>query len=55
VNSGPDRNRVTIVFMGDGYTLEERTKFFEDIQRLVNGTSTFPHSSMSIISHSHNG
>ncbi|KAK3811982.1 MAG: IgA peptidase M64-domain-containing protein [Benniella sp.] len=36
VDSGPDRNRVTIVFMGDGYTLEERTKFFEDIQRLVN-------------------
>ncbi|KAF9093811.1 hypothetical protein BGX29_009792 [Mortierella sp. GBA35] len=36
VNNGPDKNRVDIVFMGDGYTLEEREKFFADMQRLVN-------------------
>ncbi|KAF9896178.1 hypothetical protein BX616_007980, partial [Lobosporangium transversale] len=36
VDSGPDKNRVSIVFMGDGYTLDEREKFFSDIQRLVN-------------------
>ncbi|KAF9934386.1 hypothetical protein FBU30_002210 [Linnemannia zychae] len=36
VDSGPDRNRVSIVFMGDGYTLEERDKFFADMKRLVN-------------------
>jgi len=36
VDNGPDRNRVDIVFMGDGYTLEEREKFFADMQRLVN-------------------
>ncbi|KAF9429290.1 hypothetical protein BGZ76_001536 [Entomortierella beljakovae] len=36
VDSGTDTNRVAIVFMGDGYTLEEREKFFSDIQRLVN-------------------
>ncbi|KAK3841038.1 MAG: IgA peptidase M64-domain-containing protein [Linnemannia gamsii] len=36
VDNGPDRNRVDIVFMGDGYTLEEREKFFTDMQRLVN-------------------
>ncbi|KAF9979592.1 hypothetical protein BGZ65_006314 [Modicella reniformis] len=35
VDNGPDRNRVSIVFMGDGYTLQERVKFFSDIQRLV--------------------
>ncbi|KAF9576330.1 hypothetical protein EC968_009304 [Mortierella alpina] len=36
VDSGPDSNRVDIVFMGDGYTLEEREKFFGDMKRLVN-------------------
>ncbi|KAF9189480.1 hypothetical protein BGZ50_000783 [Haplosporangium sp. Z 11] len=36
VDSGPDSNRIDIVFMGDGYTLDEREKFFSDIQRLVN-------------------
>ncbi|KAG0051611.1 hypothetical protein BGZ83_003531 [Gryganskiella cystojenkinii] len=36
VDNGPDSNRVDIVFMGDGYTLEEREKFFSDMQRLVN-------------------
>ncbi|KAF9585805.1 hypothetical protein BGW38_000657 [Lunasporangiospora selenospora] len=36
VDSGPDKNRVDIVFMGDGYTLEERDKFFKDMKRLVN-------------------
>ncbi|KAF8926272.1 hypothetical protein BGZ58_011324 [Dissophora ornata] len=37
VDNGPDKNRVSIVFMGDGYTLGEREKFFSDMQRLVNG------------------
>ncbi|KAF9316010.1 hypothetical protein BG003_002422 [Podila horticola] len=36
VDSGPDKNRVGIVFMGDGYTLEEREKFFGDMERLIN-------------------
>lgn len=36
VDSGPDKNRVGIVFMGDGYTLAEREKFFGDMNRLVN-------------------
>ncbi|KAG0316947.1 hypothetical protein BGZ99_006605 [Dissophora globulifera] len=36
VDSGPDKNRVSIVFMGDGYTLGEREKFFTDMNRLVN-------------------
>ncbi|KAG0359589.1 hypothetical protein BG005_000538 [Podila minutissima] len=36
VDSGPDKNRVGIVFMGDGYTLKEREKFFGDMDRLVN-------------------
>ncbi|KAG0364920.1 hypothetical protein BGZ54_007026 [Gamsiella multidivaricata] len=35
IDSGPDKNRVTIVFMGDGYTLDERDRFFSDMQRLV--------------------
>ncbi|KAF9116376.1 hypothetical protein BGX27_003059 [Mortierella sp. AM989] len=39
VDSGPDKNRVTIVFMGDGYILEEREKFFADMTRLINGKS----------------
>lgn len=35
VDSGPSSNRIDLVFMGDGYTSEERAKFFADINRLV--------------------
>lgn len=35
VGSGPSRNRVDVVFMGDGYTASERARFFGDIQHLV--------------------
>lgn len=34
VNSGPPENRIDVVFMGDGYTLEERASFIEDMTRL---------------------
>ncbi|KAF1318895.1 hypothetical protein FI667_g13560, partial [Globisporangium splendens] len=36
VDSGDPSNRIDIVFMGDGYTTAEETKFFDDIQRLTN-------------------
>jgi len=35
VNSGPVKNRIDLVFMGDGYTAAERQKFFDDIKRIV--------------------
>jgi hypothetical protein len=35
VGSGPSENRINLVFMGDGYTAQEREKFFEDIGRLT--------------------
>ncbi len=35
ISSGPPANRIDIVFMGDGYTVSEREKFFSDINRLV--------------------
>lgn len=35
VDSGDPKNRIDIVFMGDGYTAAEETKFFADIQRLT--------------------
>lgn len=35
VESGPSSNRIDLVFMGDGYTVAERAKFFDDIQRIV--------------------
>lgn len=35
ISSGPPANRIEIVFMGDGYTADEREKFFSDINRLV--------------------
>lgn len=35
VDSGDQRNRIDVVFMGDGYTADERDQFFEDIQRLT--------------------
>lgn len=35
VNGGDPANRIDVVFMGDGYTAEERDQFFGDIQRLT--------------------
>ncbi len=35
VSSGDPRNRIDVVFMGDGYTESEREKFFSDMRRLV--------------------
>lgn len=35
VDSGPVKNRVDLVFMGDGYTEAEREKFFSDAARLT--------------------
>jgi len=35
VNSGPSENRIDVTFMGDGYTIDERQKFFDDMQRMV--------------------
>jgi len=35
VDSGDPSNRIDVVFMGDGYTAGERTKFFDDISRFV--------------------
>ncbi|KAJ3037627.1 hypothetical protein HDV00_001431 [Rhizophlyctis rosea] len=43
VDNGPPENRIDVVFMGDGYTLSERDRFFDDIRRLTsdmfNGTT----------------
>lgn len=36
VDSGNPSNRIDVVFMGDGYTASEQTKFFDDIKRLTN-------------------
>ncbi len=36
VESGSSQNRIDLVFMGDGYTQNERQKFISDIQRIVN-------------------
>ncbi len=33
--SGPSSNRIDVVFMGDGYTADEREKMFDDMGRLV--------------------
>jgi hypothetical protein len=35
VHSGDPSNRIDVVFMGDGYTASESTKFFDDMQRLT--------------------
>ncbi|KAI8910912.1 IgA peptidase M64-domain-containing protein [Gorgonomyces haynaldii] len=36
IYSGAPENRIDVVFMGDGYTVQERDLFFSDISRLVN-------------------
>lgn len=40
VDSGPSSNRIDLVFMGDGYTEQERDKFFDDIRRMVSDMFT---------------
>ncbi len=35
VNGGDPANRIDVVFMGDGYTADERVQFFGDIRRLT--------------------
>lgn len=35
VDNGPADNRIDLVFMGDGYTENEREKFFDDVKRLT--------------------
>ncbi|KAJ9078780.1 hypothetical protein DSO57_1003244 [Entomophthora muscae] len=35
VSSGDPKNRIDVVFMGDGYTKQEKKKFFDDIERLT--------------------
>ncbi len=36
IDGGPQDNRIDVVFMGDGYTVEEKDDFFNDIRRLTN-------------------
>ncbi|RLO13291.1 hypothetical protein DYB28_001497 [Aphanomyces astaci] len=40
VDSGPPKNRIDIVFMGDGYQASEEALFFKDIQRLTDDLFT---------------
>ena len=35
VKTGDPKNRIDVVFMGDGYTIDERTLFIDDIKRLT--------------------
>ncbi len=35
VDGGDQRNRIDVVFMGDGYTASEKEQFFQDMQRLT--------------------
>lgn len=35
VDGGDQNNRIDVVFMGDGYTADERDQFFDDISRLT--------------------
>lgn len=36
VKQGPDSNRIILTILGDGYTLAEKEKYFEDVERIVN-------------------
>ncbi|DAZ93828.1 TPA: hypothetical protein N0F65_009336 [Lagenidium giganteum] len=40
VDSGDPKNRIDVVFMGDGYTSSEQTRFFDDIRRLTHDMFT---------------
>jgi hypothetical protein len=35
VGTGEDSNRITITILGDGYTLSEKQKYFDDVNRIV--------------------
>ncbi len=35
VDQGPDSNRITLTILGDGYTLEQKERFFSDAKRLT--------------------
>lgn len=35
VQQGPAENRINLTFVGDGYTLAEKDKYFEDVKRLT--------------------
>ncbi|CAL8080671.1 unnamed protein product [Orchesella dallaii] len=35
IDGGDQRNRIDVVFMGDGYTASEREEFYEDMERLT--------------------
>ncbi len=35
VSQGPDRNRIVLTILGDGYTQSEKAKFFKDAQRMT--------------------
>lgn len=35
IDGGDQENRIDVVFMGDGYTADEREEFFDDIRRLT--------------------
>lgn len=35
VKTGSDENRIVLVIIGDGYTLEEKQKYFDDVNRMV--------------------
>lgn len=44
IENGPAKNRINLTIIGDGYTIQERQKFFADVKRIVDGlfqTSTF--------------
>lgn len=36
VKQGPDSNRIILTILGDGYTLAEKEKYFQDVERIVN-------------------
>ncbi|KAJ3415593.1 hypothetical protein HDV05_004644, partial [Chytridiales sp. JEL 0842] len=42
VDNGPPSNRIDVVFMGDGYTVNERERFFADMRRLTDDMFTGP-------------
>ncbi|MCT4642209.1 MAG: M64 family metallopeptidase [Bacteriovoracaceae bacterium] len=35
INTGNDSNRITLTFLGDGYTILEKEKYFSDVKALV--------------------
>jgi len=40
VRQGPDENRIKLTILGDGYTLAEKDRFFEDAQRIADDLFT---------------